>query len=86
MLWLCYSEKGCLKPYFLNKGILMNQYNYLKECIQKRMMPLVRQCHAYNNYIFWPDQTRAHYAKSVINYLNKNKVNFICKNDNPVNI
>ena len=27
--------------------------------------------------MFWPDQARAHYAKSVINYL---------KNDNPVNV
>ena len=26
MLWLCVSENGCSKPYFLNKGISMNQY------------------------------------------------------------
>ena len=31
-------------------------------------------------------RSRAHYAKSVINYLNENNVNFILKNDNPVNI
>ena len=28
-------------------------------------------------------RSRAHYAKSVINYLNENNVNFILKNDNP---
>ena len=67
MLWLCFSEKGYLKPYFLNKGISMNQYNYLKECIQKRVMPFIRQYYANYNYIFWGDQSRAHYAKRVIN-------------------
>ena len=40
MLWLRFSEKGCSKPYFLNKGISMNQYNYLKECIQKSVIHL----------------------------------------------
>ena len=51
----------------------------------KRVMPFKKQYHADNNYIFWADQPKAHYAKSVINYLNKNKVNFVRKNDNPVN-
>ena len=64
----------------------MNQYYYLKECIQKRVMAFIRYYHADNNYIFWPDQARAHYAKSVINYLNENNVNFVHKNDNPVNV
>ena len=36
-------RKGCSKPYFFNKGISMNQYNYLKECIQKKVIPFVRQ-------------------------------------------
>ena len=47
-------------------------------------MPFIRRYHADNNYIFWPDQARAHYAKSVINYLNENNVNFVRKSDNPV--
>ena len=38
MLWLCFSEKSCPKPYFLNKGILMNEHNYLKECIKKSVV------------------------------------------------
>ena len=84
MLWLCFSEKVSSKPYFLNKGISMSQYNYLKECIQKRVMPFIRQYHAANNYIFWPDQAKALYTKSVINYLNEHNVNFVRKNDNPV--
>ena len=46
-------------------------------------MPFIRQYHADNNYIFWP---RAHYAKSVINYLNESNVNLVRKKDNPVNV
>ena len=68
------------------KGISMNQYNYLKEYIQKRVMPFIRQYHADNNYIFWPDQAKAHYAKNVINYLNENNLNFVHKNDYLVNL
>ena len=92
MFWLCFSESCCSKPYFLNKGISINQnnylklYKYLKECIQKRVMPFIRQYHADNNYILWPDQASTHYAKCVINYLNKNNINFILKIDNPVNV
>ena len=86
MLLLCCMKKGCSKSCFLNKGILMNQYTYLKECIQKRVMSFIKQYHTYNNCIFWLDQARAHYAKSVINYLNKNNVNFVHKIDNPVNV
>ena len=78
------SEKGCSKPCMLNKEITINQYNYLKESIQKKLMPFIRQYHADINYIFWPDQ--AHYAKSVIKYLNKNNINLVHKNDNPVNV
>ena len=64
----------------------MNQYSYLKEFIQKRVIPFIRQYHEDNNYLLWPDQARAYYAKSVINFLNKNNVNFVCKNDNPINV
>ena len=49
-------------------------------------MSFIRQYYEDNNYIFWPDQARAHYAKSVFNYLNENNVNFVRKNDNPVNV
>ena len=53
--------------------------------MQKSVMSFVRQYHADNNYIFLSDQARAHYVKSVINYLKENNVNFACKNDNPEN-
>ena len=49
-------------------------------------MPLTRQYHADNKYMFWLDQARAHYVKSVINYLNENNINFVSKNDNAVNV
>ena len=49
-------------------------------------MKFIRQYHVDNNYIFWPNQARAHCAKSVINYLNKNNINFDRKKNNPVNV
>ena len=52
--------------------------------MQKKVMSFIRQYYADNNYIFWPDQARAH-AKNVITYFNENDLNFICKNKNSVN-
>jgi len=36
--------------------------------------------------VFWPDLASSHYAKSVVNYLNEEKVNFVQKFENPPNI
>ena len=56
----------------------------------KSVTSFTRQYHAIlcniKTIVFWPDQARAHYAKSVFNYLNKNNVNFVRRNDNPVNV
>ena len=49
-------------------------------------MAFIRQYHADNNYIFWPDQARAHYAKGAFNYLNENNLNFAAKSNNPVDV
>ena len=37
-------------------------------------------------YIFWPDLATSHYAKSVVNFLNENDINYVLKEDNPANV
>lgn len=86
LVWLCFSERGISKPFFLPSGMAINQHVYLSECIQKRLMPFIAEHHSDNSYIFWPDLASSHYAKSVISYLEDKKVNFVQKEDNPPNV
>ncbi len=46
-------------------------------------MPFIKK---HSNYIFWPDLASSHYANSVLNYLRKQKINFVEKTENPANV
>ena len=60
---------------------------YLKNCIKKRLIPFINSTHhSDGNYVFWPDLAGLHYEKTVVDYLNEEKVNFVQKCENPPNI
>lgn len=67
-------------------GLAINQKVYLEECIKKRLLPFINKHHLINPYIFWPDLSTSHYAKSVQNYLKEQNINFVPKEDNPANL
>lgn len=61
----------------------MNGQVYMKECLQKRLLPLLK---AHNvPTIFWPDLASCHYSKDVLKWYADNKVNFVPKMFNPPN-
>ena len=86
LVWICISQKGISKPYFVPSGLGINQHVYLKECIQKRLIPFIQQHHLEDDYVFWPDLASSHYAKTVIDYLREKNVKFLEKEDNPANV
>ena len=63
----------------------MNQEIYLNEFIKKKTIPFIEKHHSNGKYIFWPDLTTSHYAKTVVDYMDEN-VNFMKKEDNPANL
>ena len=83
---ICISQKGISKPYFVPSGLGINQHIYLKECIQKRLIPFIQQHHLEDNYAFWPYLASSNYAKTVIDYLRGKNVKFLGKEDNPPNV
>lgn len=85
MVWLCFSDQGISKPYFVPSGLAVNQYVYLEECIKKRLVPFIEAHHSDGQYLFWPDLASAHYAKTVTSFLDENDVNFVSRADNPPN-
>lgn len=86
LVWLCFSEKGMAKPYFVPSGLAVNQKIYLEECIKKRLLPFIKEHHSDDNYLFWPDLASSHYAKTVISYLDDKKVKYVTRADNPPNL
>jgi hypothetical protein len=49
------------------------------------LLPFIKKYHWNDQYVFWPDQTSAHYAKEVIDWLNSKKIEFVPKYLNPAN-
>lgn len=86
LVWLCFSDKGVSKAYFVPSGLAINQNTYLEQCIKKRLIPFIQEHHSDGQYLFWPDLASAHYAKTVISYLDEKKINYVTKVDNPPNV
>ena len=59
---------------------------YLEECINKRVIPFIKEYHSDGNYVFWPEKASSHYANRVINRLHVANINFVPKIDNPTNL
>ena len=74
----------------LEKSDSINQYVYLRECLQKKLLPFIKKNTKTSlNYLFWPDLARSHYAKSVTNWLQRTlpkNVELVPESSNPPNV
>lgn len=82
MVWqaICQCGKKS-KAFFTNKSI--NSEIYIKECLQKRLLPLIKKHNGPT--LFWPDLASCHYSKATQEWYIKNCVTFIEKDINPPN-
>ena len=83
MVWVAISSKGASKLYFKPSGLNINQEVYLKECVKDRLIPFIKEYHKNDQYVFWPDKAKAHYAKSVTDHLRVKNVTFVEEDENP---
>ena len=86
MLYIAISENGISKPYFRRSGLAINKDVYKNNCLNKILIPFIRQHHSNSNYLFWPDKASAHYALSVTNFLREKNIPFVEYNENPTNV
>jgi hypothetical protein len=77
MVWLAISPKGMSSPYFVPSGLAINQKVYLNECLEKRLVPMIKKYYSGGNYVFWPDLASSHYVKSFQEYLVKKNIPFV---------
>jgi transposase len=82
MIWQAICSCGIKSQAFVT-SLKMNRQLYIKECLEKRVLPIIR---SHNVPVkFWPDLTSCHYAKDTMNWYETNQVDVIPKDMNPPN-
>ena len=82
MVWQAICSCGLKSKPFLTSST-MNADLYIKECLQKRILPMIQ---SHNVPVkFWPDLASCHYATSTKNWYIANNVDFVEKHLNPPN-
>lgn len=82
MIWQGICSCGLkTRPFVTNQT--MTSVLYIKECLEKRLLPFIR---SHNHpVLFWPDLASCHYSKATLEWYKKNKVDFVPKEMNPPN-
>lgn len=85
LVWQCLDEAGHVSEPFICEGT-MNWEIYLKECLQKRMLPFIQKYDLAGRVLFWPDMATCHYKREVVDWLRAQKIDFVEKNENAPNV
>ena len=86
LAWICFGDKGISSPIFRESGFAISLEVYKNNCIKNKLIPFIKKHHSDGEYIFWPDLASSHYAKSVQNYMNEKKINFVKREEDPTNV
>lgn len=82
LVWQAICQCGMKSiPFFTQQSL--NAEIYRKECLQKRLLPLIRKHD--KQVLFWPDLASCHYASSVLEWFREKNILFIEKTVNPPN-
>ena len=83
MVWVAKYKCGISKPLIRrSKSEAVNSDINIKECLENRMLPFIREHHQDSNYIFWPDLASYHYSKQTVAWMDEN-VKFVPKDMSP---
>jgi hypothetical protein len=64
----------------INQSI--NEETYLEYCIKGRVMPFINHYHDPSKVLFWPDLASSHYASSVNDVFDEQKIELVPKEKN----
>lgn len=80
MIWqeICYCGG---KSEALGTKSTMNSNLYIQECLQKRILPMIRSHQV--PVMFWPDFASCHYSRATMNWFEVNRVGVMPKTMNP---
>jgi hypothetical protein len=86
MIWMAISSRGVSDVYVHQGKQAVRQDTYLKQCIDKRLIPFIEKYYADGNFLFWPDLASAHYSRVVQQRLTDKNVPFVHRQENPPNV
>lgn len=82
LVWQAICTCGKISQPFISTGNI-NSEIYIKECLQKRLLPLLKQ-HSQNT-LFWPDLASCHYSNATKKWYEENNVIVVPRDINPPN-
>lgn len=82
MIWQAICSCGLKSKVFVTSATMTSDL-YIKECLQKRLLPFLRAHN--NNAWFWPDLASCHYSRSTLEWFERNGVTIVPKDMNPPN-
>ena len=57
-----------------------------EECLEKILLPFLKEHHTDGKYGFWPDKASSHYVKKTLQYLEQKKIPYVSKERNSTNL
>lgn len=82
MIWQGICSCGHKTKSFVTSSTMKTEV-YMKECLQKRVLPFIR---SHDGPVkFWPDLASCHYSKKVLEWYAINQVDYIPRDMNPPN-
>lgn len=84
LVWQALDAAGNVSKPFICEGTINGEL-YLKECLQKRLVPFIDQHHARDQVLFWPDMATSHYSKDCTAWLASQNIDFVSKQENTPN-
>jgi len=82
MVWQAICSCGLRTASFVTQGMINGEI-YVKECLQKRLLPFIKKHKA--STFFWPDLASCHYSKTAMEWFRSNEVALVPKEANPPN-
>lgn len=82
MIWQGICSCGLKTNSFITSSTMTSEV-YMKECLQKRILPFIKKHKGPVK--FWPDLASCHYSKRVLEWYVSNNVDFIPRSMNPPN-
>ena len=84
LIWQAIGDDGKVSPSKVLSGT-MNTDTYF-ECIEKVLIPWIKEEYGAQNVVFWPDMASCHYAKKVIAILRAENIDFVERAENAPNL
>lgn len=85
-LWYAMSAQGISDYYIWKQSMAIDAHKYKIYCLEQRLVPFIEKHYSDRNCIFWPDKAPAHYAGSVLRYLESKQIPIVKRSNNPTNV